>query len=50
MLSEVLGEEETAALLKASKEIADKKVTVDTLKKAAKHIGIVKALQFYGIL
>lgn len=50
LLSEIIGEVATEDLLQASRQIADKKVTKDTLKTGLKKAGTLKALIIFGIL
>lgn len=50
LLAEILGEDTAANLLVSSKEIASKKVTVETLKKVGVKTAYLKALLLFGVL
>lgn len=50
ILSELLGEEVAEDLLKSSKDIADKRMTLDILKKYIESISTLKAVKMFGIL
>ena len=50
LLVEILGEDEAADLLVSSREIANKKVTVEALKKAGMKIGTLKTLLVLGLI
>ena len=50
ILSEILGEEATLDLLESSTAIAEKRMTIESLKKYAKKMGTVKAALLFGII
>lgn len=50
MLSEILGEDAAAELLVTSKQIGEKKATVEALKKYGAKVGTIKAALLFGIL
>ncbi len=50
IISEILGEDAAADLLVTSKQIGEKKATIDTMKKYGMKVGSIKALLLFGIL
>lgn len=50
IISEIIGEDAAVDLLESAKSIAEKKATVDSIKKVAKKFGTVKAALMFGIL
>jgi hypothetical protein len=50
ILSEILGEKETADLLEAAEKVGDREASIENIQKIIKKVGVVKTFLLFGII